>query len=114
MELTLTELEAATSLGLTWLLTLYLTAVACQETFVLQLLLVFFIDLHQSTGDSEAESLALTCEATTVEVSLDVILLSNIKQVQTRAIELLRRPIALITSIFPYYLYWLISIVFGC
>ena len=82
MELTLTELEAATSLGLTWLLTLYLTAVACQETFVLQLLLVFFIDLHQSTGDSEAESLALTCEATTVEVSLDVILLSNIKQVQ--------------------------------
>ena len=82
MELTLTELEAATSLGLTWLLTLYLTAVTCQETFVLQLLLVFFIDLHQSTGDSKAESLALACEATTVEVSLDVILLSNIKQVQ--------------------------------
>ena len=80
--LTLTELEATTRLGLTWLLTLYLTAVACQETFVLQRLLILGIDLHQCTGDSEAERLALTSETTSVEVGLDVILLSDLQQVQ--------------------------------
>ena len=80
--LTLTELEATTCLRLSRLLTLYLTAVACQESGVLQLLLVLLVDLHQGTGNGEAQSLALTCEATTVEVGLDVVLLSNRQQVQ--------------------------------
>ena len=80
--LTLTELEATTSLGLTWLLTLNLTAITCQETCVLQLLLVLFIDLHQSACDSETECLALASETTTIEVHLDIVLLSYFEQVQ--------------------------------
>ena len=104
--LTLTELEATTCLWLTRLLTLNLTAIACQESGILQLLLVILVDLYQCTSNGKAQSLALTSEATTVEVDFDIILLSNLQQVQ--------RLLALITSIFPYYLYWLISIVFGC
>jgi len=80
--LTLTELEATTSLGLTWLLTLNLTGIAGQETVVFQALLILSINLDECTGDSEAESLALTSEATTVEVGLDVIFLSYLQQVQ--------------------------------
>ncbi len=80
--LTLTELEAATSLGLTGLLTLYLTAVACQETSILQLFLVLFVHLDEGTGNSHAESLALTCKATTVEIHLNIILLGHLEQVQ--------------------------------
>ena len=78
--LTLTELEATASLRLTRLLALYLAAVACEETVVLQVLLIFGIDLHQSAGDAQTQSLALTSEATSVEVSLDVVLLSDLEQ----------------------------------
>ena len=67
--LTLTELEATTCLWLTWFLTLYLTAVACEETLVLQRLLVFGIHLNEGTGNSEAKCLALTSETTTVEAA---------------------------------------------
>ena len=80
--LTLTELEATTSLGLTWLLTLNSTRVACEETLVLQSLLVFGVNLNEGTGDSEAESLALAGKTTTVEVGLYIILLSNFQKVQ--------------------------------
>ena len=80
--LTLTELEATTCLGLTGLLTLNLTSIAGQETVVFQSLLVLGINLDQCTGDSEAQSLALTSETTTVEVGLDVILLSDLQEVQ--------------------------------
>ena len=60
--LTLTELEAATSLRLTGLLTLNLTAVTCQETGVLELLLVLFVHLDKGAGDSHAQGLALASE----------------------------------------------------
>ena len=80
--LTLTELEATTSLRLTWLLTLNLTAITCQETSVLQLLLILFVHLDEGTGDSHAQGLALASETTTVEVHLDVVLLSHLEQVQ--------------------------------
>ena len=66
--LTLTELEATACLGLTRLLALYLTAVASQESGVLQLLLVLLVDLHQGAGNGEAQGLALTSETATVEV----------------------------------------------
>ena len=80
--LTLTELEATTSLRLTWLLTLNLTGIASQESMVLQVLLVLSIDLYECAGNGKAQSLALTSEAATVEGCLDVIFLSDLQQAQ--------------------------------
>ena len=71
--LTLTELEATASLGLTRLLTLNGTAVAGEEAVVLEVLLVFSVDLHQCAGNGEAQSLALASVTTTVEIGLDII-----------------------------------------
>ena len=82
MVLTLAELEATTSLGTTWLLTLYLTAVASHEAFSTECLLVLGIDLNQCAGDSQTESLALTGETATLQVNLDIIRLCNVQQVQ--------------------------------
>ena len=80
--LTLAELEATACLRLTRLLTLNLTSVASEEALCLESLLVFCVNLNERTGDSEAESLALTCEAATVEVSLDIIFLFRTEQEQ--------------------------------
>ena len=80
--LTLAELETTTSLWLTWLLTLNGTRVASHESVILQSLLVLSVHLNECACDSEAESLALACEATTVEVSLDVILLNSVESQQ--------------------------------
>ena len=82
MNLTLTELEATTSLRLTRLLALYLTGVASQESVILQVFLVLSIYLDESAGNSETQSLALASEAATVEICLDVIFLSCFQQVQ--------------------------------
>jgi hypothetical protein len=82
MLLTLRELEATTSLWTTWLLTLNLTRVASEEAVILEVLLILSVNLNECASDSEAESLALTCETATVEVSLDVILLSYFKKLQ--------------------------------
>ena len=80
--LTLRELEAATSLWLAWLLTFNSTCITCDEAFSTECLLVFFINFHKCTGDSEAESLTLACVAATSEVCLDVILFSNTKEIE--------------------------------
>ena len=82
MILALAELEAAACLWLTRLLTFNGTGVACEEALVLEGLLVFSVNLHQCAGDGETQSLALTGEAATVEVCLDVILLNSVEQKQ--------------------------------
>ena len=78
--LTLTELEATTSLGLTGLLTLNGTGVASHEAFSTKSLLVISIDFHECTGNSEAKCLALTSETTTTEGYLNVVLFSNVQK----------------------------------
>ena len=80
--LTLAELETTTSLWLTWLLTLNGTRVASHESVILQSLLVLSVHLNECACDSEAESLALACEAATVKVCLDVILLCYLKELE--------------------------------
>src|SRR3712207_3634085 len=80
--LTLAELEATTCLWLTRLLTLNGAAVACEEACILESLLVFGVDFHESTCDSEAKGLALACKTATVEVGLDVVFTINIEQLQ--------------------------------
>src|SRR5574344_292812 len=80
--LTLTELEATTSLRLTWFLTLNSTAVTCQESVVFQGLLVLSVHLNECTGDSHTQSLALTCKTTTIEVYLNIIFFSYFEQLQ--------------------------------
>ena len=80
--LTLTELEAATSLGLTRLLTLNSTRVAREEACILQLLLIFCVHLDERAGNGEAKCLALACIAAAIKISLDIIFLSNLKQLQ--------------------------------
>ena len=82
MILTLAELEATACLRLTRLLTLNLTSVACEEALYLESLLVLSVNLNECASDSEAESLALTCETATVEVYLDVIFLFHTEQEQ--------------------------------
>jgi hypothetical protein len=49
---------------------------------ILEVLLILSVNLNECASDSKAESLALTCETATVEVSLDVILLSYFKKLQ--------------------------------
>lgn len=78
--LTLAELEAATCLGLTGLLALHLTRVTSHEAFCAKSLLVFGIDLNESTSNGQAKGLALAGEATTIEVHLDVILFSSFEE----------------------------------
>ena len=78
--LTLAELEAAASFRLTWLLTLNFAGVTGKESVVFQVFLIFGIDFHQCTGDSEAQSLALTCETASVKIGFDVIFLCHFEQ----------------------------------
>ena len=80
--LTLTELEATARLGLTGFLTLNSTRVACEEALVRESLLVLGINLHEGAGNGEAQGLALAGEATTIKVSLYIILLSNFQECQ--------------------------------
>ena len=80
--LTLAELETTTCLGTTGLLTLYLAAVTRHEAFCTQGLLVLGIYFHQGTGDSQTHGLRLTSETTTIQVHLNVILLSDIQESQ--------------------------------
>jgi predicted solute-binding protein len=49
---------------------------------ILKVLLILSVNLNECASDSKAKSLALTCETATVEVSLDVILLSYFKKLQ--------------------------------
>ena len=80
--LTLAELEACACLGASRLFALHNAGVAGEEALVFEGFLVLFIDFHKCACNGESESLALTCKAATVEVHLDVILLSNVEQVQ--------------------------------
>src|SRR5574344_2355530 len=80
--LTLRELEATACLWLTWLLTFNSTCITCDEALSTKCLLVFFVDFHECTSNSEAKCLALTRIATTCEVCLDVILLCNTAEVE--------------------------------
>lgn len=82
VRLTLTELEVLTSLRLTRFLTLNLTSVTSHEAFCLQRSLVFRIDFHQRTSDSEAKRLCLAFEATAVKRYLDIVLLCYAEFVQ--------------------------------
>ena len=75
-KLTLAELEATTSLWLTWLLTFNDTSIAGEEASLAEGSLVLSVDLDESTSDSETEGTSLTIVATTLQVDLDVILLS--------------------------------------
>jgi len=72
--LTLAELEVTTCLRLSRLLTLNLTCIACEEALCLESLLVLGINLNECAGNGKTQSLALACEAATVESSLDVVL----------------------------------------
>ena len=78
--LTLAELEAATCLGTSRLFTFYLAAIAGNESFCTQCLLVVSIDFDEGACDGETQSLALASEATTLKVHLDVVLLSHVEK----------------------------------
>ena len=112
VRLTLAELEVLTCFGLTRFLTLNLTSVTSHEAFCLQRSLVFRIDFHQRTSDSETQCLCLAFEATAVKRYLDIVLLCYAEFVQRTAS--LRRPNALTVSMYFYYLRVLISICLGC
>ena len=84
--LTLTELEVTASLGLSRLLTLNGTAITCEESVVLEVLLVFSVDLHQRTCDGETQGLALAGETTAVEVGLDIVLLCDLEQLDRKSV----------------------------
>ena len=49
---------------------------------IFQILLVFLVDLNKCACNGEAQSLALTCETTTIEVHLYIIFLSYVKELQ--------------------------------
>ena len=74
--LTLTELEATTSLGLTWLLTFNDTGIAGEEASLAECCLVLSIDLNESACDGETNGTSLAIETTALEVHLDIVLLS--------------------------------------
>src|SRR5690606_27893262 len=64
--LTFRELEATTCFTLTKLLTLYRTWVTRQQVFLLQRIVILLgIFLHQSTGDTQLDSLCLPFRTTT-------------------------------------------------
>ena len=81
-KLTFTELESAACLWTTRLLTFNLTAITCNETLSTQSALVFLINLHQSTGNSQTGSLRLTGETATEDIKFNVILTFNIQSLQ--------------------------------
>ena len=74
--LALAELEATASLGLTWLLTFNDTCIAGEEACLAESGLRLSVDLDECTCDGEAESACLAIIATTLQVNLDVVLLS--------------------------------------
>ena len=80
--LTLAELEACACLWTTRLLALHSAGVAGEEALILECFLVLSVDLHQCAGDGKPQSLALTGEATSVEVDLDIIFVCNIEQLE--------------------------------
>mgnify|MGYP006898302609 CR=1 FL=1 len=80
--LTLTELEATASFGLTRFLTLNSTRVACEEALILQSLLVFGVDLYECASDSETQSLALTSKTATIEICLYIIFSFGFEKLQ--------------------------------
>ena len=80
--LTLTELEAAACLGTTRLLALNNARVAGQEAFILEGFLVLGVNLDESAGDAQAQSLALAGKAATVEIGLYVIVALDTEQLK--------------------------------
>ena len=82
IRLTLRELEAFASLGLTGFLTLYGARVAGHEALCTESGLILGIDFHESAGDGETESLGLAFVTAAVDVSVDIVLLSTLKSVE--------------------------------
>ena len=77
--LTLRELEAFACFGTTGFLTFNNTRVTGHEAFDAECVLVFGIDLDESTGDGETESLGLAFVTAAVDVDSDVVLLNAIQ-----------------------------------
>ena len=106
--LTLGELEATACFGASRFLTLNSARIASNETFFAKSCFIFGIYLYECACNCETKSLRLTCKTATGKICLDVVLLIVIFPVPsltyTRAIELLRRPNALTTSIY-YFIY---------
>ena len=71
-----------TSFRLTGLLTFNLTSVAGHEAFCLESRFVFRVDFYKCAGNSETQSLCLAFVATTVQIHLDIVFLSNTEFVQ--------------------------------
>ena len=80
--LTFAELEATTCLWTSGFLTLNLTAVASDEAFGTQSLLVFCVNLHKCASNGQTQGLRLTGEATPIKIYLNIILLHGIQQRQ--------------------------------
>ena len=116
------ELEATACFGASRFLTLNSARIASNETFFAKSCFIFGIYLNECACNCETKSLRLTCKTATGKICLDVtnckiedgkysvksFLLIVIFPVPsltyTRAIELLRRPNALTTSIY-YFIY---------
>ena len=79
-KLTLAELEAATSLGLTGLFTLNGTRVTGHEAFCAESLLIVCVYFYESTGNCKTQCLALSRETSTAKINLDVIFFSHVKK----------------------------------
>ena len=77
--LTLGELEALASFGLTGLFAFYNARVAGHEAFCAKCGLVLGVDFHESAGDSKAKSFCLAFVATAIEIDLNVVFFSDIK-----------------------------------
>ena len=80
--LTLAELEALASLGLTGLFAFHGAGVAGHEAVLAQQSLVVGVNLNESAGDSEAQSFGLAFVAAAVEVYVHVVLFSNVEKAQ--------------------------------
>ena len=88
--LTLTELEATTSLRTSRLLTFYLAGITCHEALGTQGLLVLGINLDQRTCDGKTQSLALTCETATLQINLDIVFLCTVQSCQWLLYDILQ------------------------
>ena len=88
--LTLGELEALTSFGLTGLLTFNGARVAGHEAFNAQSVLVFGVNLNESASDSQTESFGLSFVTAAVEVHLDVVLTVGIEGVKRLFYDILK------------------------
>ncbi len=88
--LTLGELEALASLGLTGLLAFYCTRVAGHETVLAEHRLVLGVDLYQCAGDSQTKGFGLTLVTAAVEVDVDVILLGYVERAQGLLYDILK------------------------